>query len=406
MRFIFLLLSLCFAFHFGFGQRVCLTDTREVKSLSLTPELGLRDTLSDEVIMIPVVVHVLYNNSAQNISDAQVMSQLIVLNEDFRMQNSDAASVPDYFKSFAADTRIQFCLAKVDPQGRPTSGIVRRYTSREFFLGDDGMKYTAAGGDDTWDNRRYLNIWVCNLFGRSLGYSTLPGSQPDRDGVVINWDAFGTIGTARAPFNKGRTTTHEVAHWMGLKHIWGDQTCGSDDVDDTPQQETFNFNCPSFPHVSSCSPNTYGDMFMNFMDLTNDDCMKMFTQGQKAKMRSVFAINGARNNFLQSFACDSTNSTAGPIPDGGPLPEPEPEVTLSLKVYPNPFVQTLKIEATNDVNPAGKTVVILDIYGRIMYKSILAHPVTIIQPSNLQRGIYVLRVGEGKSALTFKIVKQ
>lgn len=388
------------------AQRICLTDTRMSASGAIAPQMG-RDTLTDELINIPVVIHILYNNAAQNISDAQILSQIDVLNKDFRMQNEDAATVPDYFKAFAADTRIQFCLAKVDPQGRPTSGIIRRYTPREYFIGDDAMKYTAAGGDNAWDNSRYLNIWVCNMMGRSLGYSTLPGAQPDRDGVVINWDVFGTMGAVRAPFNKGRTTTHEVAHWMGLKHIWGDATCGSDDVDDTPQQESFNYNCPTFPHVSSCSPNAYGDMFMNFMDLVNDDCMKMFTHGQKIKMRSVFSAGGARNNFLQSYACDSTNVTSGPVPpQGGDLPTNNPAQTLQLKVYPNPFIQTLKLEAVGDSNPIGKDIVLFDMYGKVVYKGMIYQHETTIEPANLQRGVYIIKVGTGKSALTFKVVKQ
>src|SRR5699024_2630864 len=134
-------------------------------------------------------------------------------------------------------------------------GIVRKHTNVSSFMGEDGMKFSGSGGDDAWDSKRYLNIWVCSLFGRSLEYATPPGGPADKDGVVINFDVFGTTGSLRANFDKGRTATHEVGHWLGLRHIWGDETCGNDEVDDTPRQLSYNFNCPSFPHVTSCSPN-------------------------------------------------------------------------------------------------------------------------------------------------------
>ncbi|HWH64351.1 MAG TPA: zinc metalloprotease, partial [Ginsengibacter sp.] len=252
-----------------------------VSSLSTTTpttQSASRDTLPNEVIVVPVVFHILYNSNAQNVSDQQVLSQLTALNNDYRRLNADTINTPAPFKSIAADTRIVFCLAKVDPNGQYTSGIIHKHTSSDLFLSDDEMKFSSTGGDDAWDSKRYLNIWVCNLFGRTLGYAVMPGSPAERDGVVIQYTAFGTIGTALAPFNKGRTVTHEIGHWLGLRHLWGDTQCGDDGIADTPPQETSNSDCPSFPHLSSCSNNSYGDMFMNYMDFTNDDCMNMFTQ--------------------------------------------------------------------------------------------------------------------------------
>ncbi|RZM06713.1 MAG: hypothetical protein EOO88_52935 [Pedobacter sp.] len=142
--------------------------------------------------------------------------------------------------------------------GHSFSGIIHKQTSVESFM-SDAMKYSNAGGDDAWDSRRYLNIWVCNMFGRSLGFATMPGGDPAKDGVVINFDVFGTIGSLRPSFDKGRTATHEIGHWLGLKHLWGDDDCGSDDVDDTPPQRSYNFYCPSFPHTTVCSVNGNGD---------------------------------------------------------------------------------------------------------------------------------------------------
>lgn len=402
MRAIFVYAFLLLTAFSASAQRACLTDDR---TLTKDPFSGLsmRDTISNEVITIPVVIHVLYNRPEHNIPDAQVQSQLDALNRDFRMRNTDASLVPAYFRNFAADVRIEFCLAKVDPMGRTTSGIIRKQTAVSQFMGDDGMKFNGAGGSDAWDSRRYLNIWVCNMFGRALGYATMPGTSPDRDGVVINWDVFGTIGNLRAPFTEGRTTTHEVAHWMGLKHIWGDSFCGSDDVDDTPQQESFNFYCPTFPRVSACSPNGYGDMFMNFMDLADDACMLMFTHGQKRKMRGTFAANGSRNNFLQSYACDSSNATAGPLP----APAPAPEVNKGrLKIYPNPVVDLLNVEASEEYDISQKYISLLDLYGRPSLKVKMNEGKTKIDCSRLPRGVYLVKIGDGKSAEIFKIVKQ
>ncbi|MEO5968263.1 MAG: M43 family zinc metalloprotease, partial [Ferruginibacter sp.] len=271
----FLLLFGVFVFNNASAQRVCAIYNPdnfrpESSQQSSTASAGARDTSLNEVISIPVVVHVVYNNNIQNISDEQVVSQITSLNNDFRLLNANASGIPAAFKSNAADVRIQFVLAKYDPMGRPTNGIVRRNTNKTSFRTDDAVKFTAAGGSDAWDTYHYLNIWVCSQEGNSLGYSSIPGSQPDRDGVVINYNVFGTTGVLKAPFNKGRTATHEIGHWMGLKHIWGDANCGSDDVDDTPRQKSFNYGMPSFPHLSDCSINGYGDMFMNYMDLTDD----------------------------------------------------------------------------------------------------------------------------------------
>ncbi|MGI8584231.1 MAG: hypothetical protein ACR2KX_18720, partial [Chitinophagaceae bacterium] len=151
-----------------------------------------RDTIANEVITIPVVIHVLYNNASQNVSDAQILSQLQSLNNDYRRLNADALNVPAAFAPLAADARIVFCLAKIDGFGKATTGIIRKYTSTQNWMADDGMKFSSQGGDNAWDSKRYFNIWVCNLFGRNLGYSSLPGSQVDKDGVGIQYNAFGT----------------------------------------------------------------------------------------------------------------------------------------------------------------------------------------------------------------------
>ncbi len=260
------------------------------------------------VVNIPVVVHVVYNTTAQNISDAQIKSQIDVLNEDFRKLNADKVNTPSAFSSLAADVEINFCLASKTPAGAATTGIVRKSTTATSFVDDDKVKYSSYGGDDAWNSSQYLNLWVCNLGNGLLGYAQFPGGAAATDGVVILYSAFGRTGTVYSPYNKGRTATHEVGHWLNLRHIWGDASCGSDLVSDTPTQQTSNYGCPTYPH-RTCSNTTSGDMFMNYMDYTDDGCMNMFTAGQKTRMQALFASGGSRVSLLSSPGCGSTTTT-------------------------------------------------------------------------------------------------
>ena len=254
------------------------------------------------IITIPVVVHVIYKNSSQNISDAQIFSQIDILNEDFRMNNSDASSIPSAFAGAAADCEIEFCLAVRDPNGNVTTGITRTYTTTSSFSGYTSMKYSSTGGQDAWNTSDYLNIWVCNLASGLLGFATFPGGNSSTDGVVCDYAYFGNTGTATSPYDLGRTATHEVGHWLNLYHIWGDSYCGNDYVSDTPKHEESNYGCPSYPHASSCSgTGSSGEMFMNYMDYTNDACMFMFSTGQKNRMRAT--LNGSRSSLLSSLGC-------------------------------------------------------------------------------------------------------
>lgn len=263
------------------------------------------------VINIPVVVHVLYNTTSQNISDTQIKSQIDVLNEDFRKLNADRTNVPSAFSGLAADVEINFCLASKSPSGASTTGIVRKSTTATSFIDDDKVKYSSSGGDDAWNTNQYLNLWVCNLGNGLLGYAQFPGGPSATDGVVILYSAFGRTGTLSAPYNKGRTATHEVGHWLNLRHIWGDASCGSDLVNDTPTQQTSNYGCPTYPH-RTCSNTTSGDMFMNYMDYTDDGCMNMFTAGQKTRMQALFASGGSRAGLLTSQGCGATTTTTTP----------------------------------------------------------------------------------------------
>jgi hypothetical protein len=372
--------------------------------------LTARDTSANEIIYIPVVIHVVYKTAEVNLSTAQILSQIAVLNNDYSYSNADKINTPAAFAQVAADTRIRFCLAQVDPQGRRTTGIIRKYTNTDAFSAQDAVKYSSQGGDDAWDSKRYLNIWVCKMFGRTLGYSSIPGGPAELDGVVIAYDVFGTEGNVRSPYDRGRTTTHEVGHWLGLKHIWGDAICGSDDVDDTPTQQYYNYGCPSFPLVTNCSPDANGAMFMNFMDFTDDGCMNMFTYGQKARIRALFAKNNLHNSFLSSFACDSTLAQGGPIAAEDTAIVVVPVVTakasFTVKVYPNPAQSTVNIEFNNSAGAGAKTINIFSVVGLKVYTGQMGKQKTSIDISNFPKGIYILQIQEGSNSISTKIIKE
>jgi len=279
-------------------QRIQKIETQTARFIEENNEM-LRNA---NVIRIPVVVHVVYRTSAENISDAQVLSQIQVLNQDFRRTNADAAQTLSQFQSVAADSEIEFCMASIDPNGNPTNGITRTSTTKTSFGTNNSVKYTSQGGQNAWPAGQYLNVWVCNIGNNILGYAQFPGGAAATDGVVIDYRYYGTTGTATAPFNKGRTGTHEVGHWLNLRHIWGDGNCSVDDfVSDTPTSSSPNYGC----NLSTVKCNSL-DMVQNYMDYTDDACMNIFTAGQKARMRALFASGGARASLLNSNGCGVT----------------------------------------------------------------------------------------------------
>jgi hypothetical protein len=243
-------------------------------------------------IIIPVVVNVLYRTATENISQSQIQSQIDVLNEDFDATNADLSKTPQIFQGVIGNVGIKFELSAVN----------RKQTSKRSWSTNDDMKRASKGGINPTDPTTKLNMWVINKMtsqGQTiLGYAQFPGGSTATDGVVIGYNFFGRTGVLSAPFNKGRTATHEVGHWLNLRHIWGDATCGNDQVGDTPVHNTYNFGCPAAGHKSTCS-GTPVEMTMNYMDYTDDGCMYMFTNGQKARSLAIFGADGPRAAFAQ-----------------------------------------------------------------------------------------------------------
>ena len=244
--------------------------------------------LADGTIEIPVVVNVLYRTSAENISDARLAEQIAVLNADYAGTNTDVSKTPSEFSTVAAgDTKVRFRLVKT----------VRKSTTVRSWKTNDAMKKSSSKGIDATDPTQYFNIWVVGDMSSILGYATFPESSGLwNDGVVLAAPFVGVTG-ASAPYNLGRTATHEVGHYLNLRHIWGDANCGSDLVADTPTQTTANYGKPTYPLMNTCGGVSRSVMFMNYMDYVDDAAMFMFSAGQKDRMQAVLTSNGARKGL-------------------------------------------------------------------------------------------------------------
>lgn len=280
--------------------------------------------------VIPVVVHVIHFGGAENISREQILDQIRILNEDFRRLNPDTANAPAVFQAVAGNPNVEFRMAQKDPSGNCTDGILRVYSPLTFNARNNvkALSY--------WPSNKYLNMWIVSsientsgLAGDVIGFAQFPGTgSAATDGVVIKHDFMGSIGTAAGNGSNGRTSTHEIGHWLNLRHIWGDATCGSDLVSDTPPHEAANFGCPGFPHLSACTGNApNGDMYPNYMDYTDGDCQNIFTNGQVARMTATLnSSTSGRNNLwtpanLIATGTDGTPATlCAPVADWSPSP--------------------------------------------------------------------------------------
>ena len=338
MRLIATILLAAFSVALFAQERNCATMEVLEQQLLQDPDLGARMEAIERhtedfhhthgdgsrvVITIPVVFHIVHNGDAlgtnENTSDALVQAQLDQLNQDFALLNSDASLIPQIFQGVATNTEIQFCLAQRKPDGTATNGINRinggqaSWTTSQI---NSNLKPSTI-----WDRNQYLNIWSVVFGGSSsglLGYAQFPGGAASTDGVVVLYSSVGSVAMPHPQggnYARGRTATHEVGHWLNLRHIWGDATCGNDLVADTPVHNTSNGGCPSYPHFSTCT-GTPIEMTMNYMDYTFDACMYMFTLGQKNRMQAVLAAGGARVSLVTSQGCVPPGGSTCGTPSG------------------------------------------------------------------------------------------
>jgi len=352
--------------------------------------------LLPEIIKIPVVFHVLYHTPDQNVPIEAIDLMMAALNRDFNKRNADTTNIPSVFKPLSTSMGFEFKLATTAPGGAGTTGVIRKYTPLKYWMSDDKMKFNSNHGDDAWDSKSYLNIWLCNMQD-ALGYSTLPGMDPKKDGVVISFeDIFNARGTSPT-INDFRTIVHEVGHWLNLSHLWGDGYCGDDKIDDTPKQSTYTPGCPSGLRVSCGSPVT-GDMYMNFMDFTNDVCMNMFTTGQRKRARAIFEPGGARNSILYSKGLKIPIISVAQPPDYYPK-------WLQTQVYPNPATSYIDFYFEYDVRWLGREMKILDMNGKVVMNRNIASKVQRIDISKLSAGIYFIVAEKEEEKLHAKFIK-
>lgn len=391
-----------------YGQRTCGTDKKMAEFFVAHPEAeanraALKDFLVNNqsrlnrkagVVTIPVVVHVLYSNSAMNISDAQIASQIKVLNDDFRKLNADFNTVvPAAFQGVAADLELAFCLATKKPDGSSTNGIVRKSVASNFNFNNN---YYKASGSPSWDTTKYLNIWVGNMT-QYLGWAYLPDNAGAiDDGLAIGYKYFGTVGSLDATYNKGRTATHEIGHYFGLNHIWGDEenscgtSAGDDGCEDTPATKEPYFSKPTFPtNQYACTSTANGSMFMNYMDYVDDAAMAMFTNNQKTITQNTMA--GPRASLLNSNACTST------------LGVDSVEKTNAINIFPNPAVNYISIASPlvkiNEVEIFGND-------GRLVKKANIKNETDKIDVKNLPVGTYYVRsYDSGNFIKSMKFIK-
>ena len=367
-----------------------------------------------EVLTIPVVVHIVFNSDAENLADSVIFNQIATLNADYRRVNADADNLRDTFNTIVGDTFIEFQLATVDPDGNPTTGITRTNTDVTSFFSialspAEGVKQTAEGGIDAWDPSRYLNIWVCDmsLFETVflLGYATPPSGLPHwpegstdglADGVVIQYQAFGSnnpnplVAGGGAIDVRGRTATHEVGHYLGLRHIWGDGDCVEQDgVDDTPNAVDQSGSCALAANTCVDDILDLGDlpdMVENYMDYSPETCQNSFTLGQVAIMRGVLEI--------QRFDLVNDNPALGLKNN---------QVTVSsFDIYPNPAKN--QVTLAFDPNGSNRTVKVYTETGQLVWIENLQDGASTLMLDLLQKGIYLVELSSDEAIETKRLI--
>ena len=347
-----------------------------------------------EVITIDVVVHVVWQQPSENISDEQIFSQIAVLNEDFRLLNTNADMITHPpFVAVMADMELVFQLATTDPSGNISDGISRKQTPQPNIGSSNNLFYSDQGGDDAWCPAHYLNIWVAKIGSGILAASSFPedGTPLEEEGIRINPTVFGRTGTVEAPYHLGRTLTHEIGHYFNLFHLWGSgednfDCQGDDEVEDTPtQSRSYKETCYQNIHTSCGS----ADMTANFLNYTDDACMAMFTHGQK--MRALATLHVARSGLLSSSACFT------------PVHEIK-NINFNAQIFPVPTHDGLNIHIESNSNTTF-TFQLIDLNGLPIHKQDgLKVGNNSVSLGNFKNGFYLVKLSDGMQIINKKII--
>lgn len=377
-----ILLCVCFVIPKAITAQAVHTNCAFDKG-SWSPKTSSNKRLMDdeEVLYIPVVLHVVYNGDNQNLSDEQINSQLQVINEDFNLANENRSETEEAFKSLAANIAIKFYLA----EDNGVIGITRTSTTHGAFFNND-LHLSSTGGQDAWDTEKYLNVWIADLASGVFGYGTAPSTPAFRDGVAIHYEYFGKNGSAVAPYDLGRTLTHEIGHWMGLLHPWGDGGCDSDDgLTDTPSQETSTIGC-NLSQISCGSQ----DMVQNFMNTSEDACMNLFTKQQQEVMRNTVIEHRPEVYNLEGLVTAVSPSVQ----------------RTALSVYPNPVTEEPLAYASMPADSGNQLQInLFDALGRKVreYKEEKTNNSVAIRLEGLNNGVYVAEMSNRRTSYSSKV---
>ncbi|MFN3666291.1 MAG: T9SS type A sorting domain-containing protein [Sediminibacterium sp.] len=360
-------------------------------------------------VTIPVVFHVIYAPGRAYPSEEQVYSQVDALNRDFSKRAYRIQHPADTLEGFsrkAEDMEIEFCLAKEGPSGKVEPSIRFIPSTASRFSDDDVIK-TQRFGSPAWDTERYLNIWVASLEDSVSGYAQMPGGPAETDGIVIDYRYFGTLGTAQAPYNEGKTLTHLVGNYLGLFDLWGETPCGDDYVEDTPIHNAPNYGCPQYKHVSLCNE-TPVEMTMNFMDNTNDACLYMFTLGQKIRMQTVLAEGGPRYGLVKDDAkCSPKNKDllgAALLESSAVLSN---DTAFKVNIYPNPATRELTLQLFN-TKTGNATITAFNTLGALQFSQTYllgnGNQEFTINCQNWNSGFYMFHIETAEGSTTHRVV--